>query len=779
MLVKISVRNLIEFVERSGDIDNRFKDKTRMIEGVRAHQKIQKSYGNNYTSEYFLKNLTTIKSIDFKVEGRADGIIKDGDTYIVDEIKSTSKSLDDIDGKNNLHWAQAKCYAYFFALDNKLDNISIILTYVETSEYKIKTFRKEFETIVLKEFYHGLLEKYLDLSMILNNNIKLRDDSSKKIDFPFASYRMGQRQMSLAIYKSILDKKNLLIDAPTGIGKTISSLFPAIKSLGEGLTDKIFYLTSKQTTGKSALDTIKMLEAKGLVIKTLEITSKEKICLNDMVKCNPVDCPYAKGHYDRVNDALKDILSAKTTFDFETIRSYAEKYRVCPLEFELDLATYSDLIICDYNYIFDPNVYLRRFFDENPQRFVFLIDEAHNLLERARDMYSISLRKSSFMEISAILYKKLDKKIINKLDIIIQYFDTLANTYLKTDKYYSKDHLNKIDDYLKNLSDSLEVYLIKRQDEKDYDKVLDLYFLIYRYLRISDEFRTGFYNVISKDKADLIFEIICIDPSSVLKNKYDYSISTIFFSATLSPIGFFKKMLGAKDSKKLSLDSPFNPDKLLILSKNISTRYKDRSSNIGIISECIHEFINSKRGNYFIFFPSFTYLEEVYKYYNDNYDDEIISQERIMDPIKRSRFLKKFNKDRALTGFIVLGGVFSEGIDLIGDRLIGSMIISVGMPGVSFERNLIKEHFDKENLSGFDYSYTYPGINKVLQAVGRVIRTDTDKGVIYLLDDRYNSFKYRNLFPKHWKDITIINNSEDFNNKINDFWSNDEKKQEL
>lgn len=782
MLVRISVRNLIEFVMRSGDIDNRFRDNARMIEGIRAHQAIQKKYGDNYKSEYSLKNTTVIEDVEFKVEGRADGLLKEKDGCVIDEIKSTTRLLTEIDGSNKLHWAQAMCYAYFYAIDNNLDTMGISLTYVSIEDYSTKIFKEYFSFEQLEKFYYDLLNEYLNFSKILAKNKVKRDNSIKKLDFPYKEYRKGQRRLAVAVYTAILDSKKLFVDAPTGIGKTISTVFPSIKSIGEDLSDKIFYLTSKNTQSKEALKSINILESQGLFIKSLSITSKEKICLNDEVKCNPVDCPFARGHFDRVNDCLKDIIDNETVMDFNTITSYAEKHRVCPFELELDISSYADFIICDYNYVFNPNTYLKRFFDEVIDRYVFLIDESHNLVERARDMYSFSFTDRRFSELASRLNKKKYKKIIKYLEQIADTFEIIYNKYGKKLYYYQENHIEEFDNKFIKLLKPLQKYLVEEREDENYDDLLNLYFDINKFLKIQEFYNKGFYSIISydEDMDEKIFEIKCIDPSLVLADTYKNARSVVFFSATLSPMIYFTKILGAEDSLKLRLDMPFNENNFALFNREISTRYKDRNNNIVYISETINNFINSKKGNYFIFFPSYSYLEDIYEYYKSRFDDEIIIQDRFMNEKETNKFLKKFNKDSAKTAFVVLGGIFSEGIDLLGDRLIGAMIISVGMPGVSNERNLIKSHFDKKGLNGFDYAYTYPGLNKVYQAAGRVIRSNNDKGIIYLVDDRFNQYKYKNLYPKHRKNkgLKIVNEKEEFDIQAEGFWEDVIEKKE-
>ncbi|MDO4662505.1 MAG: ATP-dependent DNA helicase [Tissierellia bacterium] len=772
MEVNISVRNLIEFVMRSGDIDNTFRDNNRAILGIRAHQKIQQSYTGNYEKEFFLKNTTEVDDMVFEVEGRADGILRNDNEVIVDEIKSTTRDINEISGDNKLHWAQAMCYAYFYCIDYKLDQIAITLTYINVDDGEKKIFRRDFEFSDLKEFYVLLLRQYIDFSKIITKNLSKRQESIKKLTFPYKGYRKGQRKLAVAVYTAILDNKKIFIDAPTGTGKTISTIFPAVKSLGEELSDKIFYITAKNTTAKEALKSIYKLRENGMYIKALSITSKEKICINDKVKCNPNDCPYAKGHFDRVNDALKDIISNKEIIDYDVILEYAKKYKVCPFEFELDISNYSDIIICDYNYVFDSSVYLRRFFDEVEEDYVILVDEAHNLVQRVRDSYSIDISRNNILEKIKIFEDKKYNKINKALDSIIESFDKVYRNSGKKLFYYTDTLIDTFDDDVIYLIKNLEKFLIKEKNDKDYDLIMDFYFELLRFQRIEDYFEKGFFNTISYDEEndDIIFSIKCVNPANVIKNRCNSLRTAVFFSATLSPMNYYIKLLGGEDSLKLHLDFPFDDRNLLILNSKISTRYNDRIVNISKISDLIYDFINSKKGNYFIYFPSYKYMQEVYEDYKRKYNTEnILIQKNTMTEEERFEFLQEFTYDSEKTAFLVLGGIFSEGVDLRGDRLIASMIISVGTPGVSNERNLIKYYFDSLSENGFQFAYTYPGINKVFQAAGRVIRSEKDKGIVLLVDDRFSYYSYKKMYPRYWKNIIEIDR-RNLNQVTKDFW---------
>ena len=771
-IINISVRNLIDFVMKSGDIDNSFRSMNRALEGTRAHQKLQKAYGENYKAEVSLKTIFPYKNYSFEIEGRADGVYRLEDIAMIDEIKSTTYDLEKIEKDfNPIHWAQAKVYGYIYSLQNQLETIDIQMTYFHIETERIKKFKEAFSFKDLEVFLASLIEEYIRWAELSFGWEVERDESIRKMEFPFSAYRLGQRKLAVSVYKTIKEKKNLFTKAPTGIGKTMSTLFPAIKTMGEGSAKKIFYLTAKTITREAPLKSMELLRDRGLKSKVMVITAKSKICLNEEVKCNPRDCEFAKGHFDRVNDAIMDIFLNEDLIDREKIRQYSLKYRVCPFEFSLDLSLWMDVIICDYNYVFDPQVYLKRFFEDLAYNYVFLVDEAHNLVDRSREMFSASLDREKLLDIRDS-FKGKYSTIYRRIEKIDRLFENLIYENKIIDKYKSNEELEEFYFPLKSLLTSLEPWLVEEKSHEDYEKVIEVYFDIVKYLKISEFFDENYRMKIEIEDGNMLMELFCVNPSSLLRESLKRGASSIFFSATLTPMEYYKNILGGGDSDyHMRLLSPFPRDNMsLLIRSDISTRYRHRENTYIDVVNSIKTFIGAKKGNYFIFFPSYAYMEKIYQMME--YDGiNILLQEGDMKEKEREEFLDMFDRENNLVAFGVLGGMFSEGIDLVGDKLIGAVIVGVGLPGISFERDLIKEYFNKASGKGFDYAYTYPGINKVLQASGRVIRTEKDRGTILLIDDRFTSPKYKILFPEEWKENEIIGSDRELEIKLEEFWS--------
>ncbi|AJA48228.1 ATP-dependent DNA helicase [Clostridium pasteurianum DSM 525 = ATCC 6013] len=775
--IKVSVRDLIEFVLRSGDLIFTFSGGSRNIDAIKIHQKIQNSSGDNYNSEVSISYIILKDNISLEINGRIDGVIIGEKNIIIDEIKTTTNDLDNInEDYNDMHWAQVKCYAYFYCVNKNLNTIDTRLTYYQMDSGAIKYLLKSYSIEELEKFFMGIIDKYIYWAKLQKNWIEVRDSSIKRILFPYGEYRLGQRKLAVAVYTSIKENKKIFIKAPTGIGKTMSTIFPACKALGEGIISKIFYATSKNITGKEVEKAFTLLNKKGLEFKVVWITAKDKICFNEERNCNPDLCDYAKGHFDRVNNALKDILN-ENIITREVIEKYSSKYRVCPFELSLDLTDWCDCVVCDYNYIFDPKVYLRRFFSEEGGDYCLLVDEAHNLVDRARDMYSAELYKKDILSlknkckgISSLLYKSLNK--INSYFIQEREKCEKNNLEIEVEKTSPKE----IIPLLKSFIYQVEKFLAANEKSVIKEDILEIYFTFNSFIRAYEIYNDKYVTYRQKLKDEVLLKIFCIDTSEVIGNCIKKAKAVVFFSATLTPMNYFIYLLGGdKDSYRINLPSPFKRENLcLLLDDSVSTKYINRKYSYKNIISIIYRCITERKGNYFVFFPSYVYMKSVFDIFCERYSKiNVICQKNSMNEDEKNSFLRLFSEknEETLIGFAVMGGVFSEGIDLAGEKLIGAIIVGVGLPKISLERNLIKEYFNENKRNGFLYSYVYPGINKVLQSAGRVIRTESDKGIIVLIDERYSENTYKKLLPAEWASIININNiTKNLNNVIREFW---------
>ncbi|MBU3180001.1 ATP-dependent DNA helicase [Clostridium psychrophilum] len=761
----------------------RFMGSSRAVEGTKAHQKIQKEnrekysilLGEEYLSEVSLKHSILLDGTSIVIEGRADGILIKDNKVTIDEIKTVTKDVELIkEDYNNLHWAQAKCYAYIYGIQNNLSLINVQLTYYEIDNEKTKKFIKAFSISKLQEFFDGIISSYFIWANITIEWNKKRDKTIKDLKFPFDNYREGQRNLAVFVYKTVVENKKMFVQAPTGIGKTMSTLFPVVKAMGEGHTSKIFYLTAKTITRQVAEDAFNKMKENGLEFKTITITAKDKVCFSKGSACNPEQCKFAKGHFDRINDALLDILKNENTFSREIIEMYSKKHIVCPFEFSLDLTLWADSVICDYNYVFDPRVYLKRFFTDNNGDYTILVDEAHNLVDRAREMFSAQIHKKLLLQLKKDIKGKNDGmyRILNKLNSFMLNMKKMTNE----DGYYKQDS-EPVDIYnmLTRLTKILEVWLTKNEKSEIYDNFLQLYFNSLNFIRIAEFYDDKYVTYVESTQDDVVLKIFCLDPSKLLREASKRGRSVIYFSATLLPLAYFKNILGGQSGDyNLTLNSPFDKNNLKVMvAKDISTKYNKRESSYSKIVEYIYSIISAKNGNYMVFFPSYKYMDKVCNRFSLKYPNVKVSiQGNSMTEEEREAFLNKFNNlsDDSILGFGVLGGIFSEGIDLKGDALIGVIIVGVGHPMICFEREIIKDYFNEKSHCGYEYSYIYPGMNKVLQAAGRVIRTEDDRGTVLLIDDRFLHKRYRQLFPKEWDNFQIINSNIHAKEQICEFW---------
>ncbi|MCM1552080.1 MAG: ATP-dependent DNA helicase [Butyrivibrio sp.] len=905
--VRISVRALVEFLLRQGDIDNRHQasPENAMQEGSRIHRMIQRRMGADYQAEVGLRYTFPTENYTLVVEGRADGIIDNAQGVTVDEIKGTYRELSHMKEPVPVHVAQAKCYAYIYSLQKELQEIRVRMTYCNIETEDIRYFYEDYTFPQLERWFLGLIGDYRKWSDYTWEWRRVRQRSIEGLEFPFP-YREGQRELVSYVYQTIYHKRKLFLEAPTGVGKTISTIFPAVKAMGKGMGDRmgdrLFYLTAKTITRTVADDTLEILRGKGLRFKSVILTAKEKICFMGHTECNPDSCPYAKGHYDRINEAMYALLTAEERFSREVIEEYAVQYQVCPFEFCLDMSLFADAIIGDYNYLFDPHVYLKRFFAEGAAgNYLFLIDEAHNLVERGREMYSASLLKEDFLELKREIQQTIMSELEGKnrsnqvsgqmtLDMTGMSQDKAGNlvsasltdvssgglfgisdqvsatesdeasatTPLEvsdadTDEAFGKagkssakasgksaktsakrgghsilvrqgygeklkhrlDACNKqllelkrecessrqveeIDGFvnaLMRLYSTMSDYL-EEQGEAALpvrERILDFYFEVSHFLNIYERVDEHYikYTQMQEDGSFLL-KLFCVNPRENLKECMARGRSSILFSATLLPIQYYKELLGGEpEDYEVYAKSVFNPEKRgLFIANDVTSKYSRRSDEEYYrIARYVDEIVRNRHGNYMVFCPSYSFMQKIYALYEEHFateEKECIIQQDSMSEEDREAFLDRFRgnsdldlqqeihmdievEDHTLIGFCVLGGIFGEGIDLKNDSLIGAIIVGTGIPQVCYERELLKKFFDEREENGFDYAYRYPGMNKVLQAAGRVIRTVEDVGIIALLDERFLQMSTRRLFPREWESFETVS-VDGIAKRVERFW---------
>lgn len=823
-MIKISVRNLVEFILRSGDLDNRRSfaaDKDAMLKGGRLHRKIQKKMGAFYRAEVALSYEKEYEDFTIVVEGRADGIIEEPDIYVIDEIKGVYLDIQYLEEPIAVHLAQAKCYAYMYAaergiakkfskesLKNKADdmdgqcvfdktleknhseNVSgkvlsdevladeekntdkkekrmgVQMTYAHLETEEMKRFREEYTIEELEMWFEELVGQYYQWAKFQYEWKILRNASMEQLQFPFV-YREGQKEIVRSVYFTIKNKKELFIQAPTGVGKTMSTVYPAVRSVGEGLAEKIFYLTAKTITRTVAEEAFRILRDKGLKYKVLTLTAKEKMCICPEPDCNPEKCPRAKGHFDRINAAVFEILTSREEYDRDSLLAHAEKWNVCPFEMSLDLSLWVDAIICDYNYVFDPNVRLQRFFGDGVKgEYIFLIDEAHNLVERGRQMYSAAIYKEH-----VLAAKRLLKVHSRKLERYLEKTNKLLLGYKREcETYQILSSAGEVALSLMSVMSELEAFMEQRRkglivlSEKDEKELLEFYFEVRSFLSIYELVNEN-YEIYSEldEENHFRIQLFCVNPAENLQNCMGRGVGTVFFSATLLPIRYYKSLLSMNpDAYAIYAESPFDDkNRGILIGCDVSSKYTRRGyGEYRKIAEYICRFTKGKKGNYLVFFPSYRLMQDVFEIYREEFDSEQVDwviQTPSMGETDREIFLENFNEENknTLIGFCVMGGIFSEGIDLIGEKLIGAVIVGTGIPQISNEREILKKYYDNKRLNGFDYAYRYPGMNKVLQSAGRVIRTKDDNGMILLLDERFLMEEYLQLFPREWKRFEV------------------------
>lgn len=776
--IKISVRNLVEFILRSGDIDNRYgkaAQKEAMQEGSRIHRKIQKQMGSSYQPEVALKISVEREQYTIAIEGRADGVIMEEGHVTIDEIKGVYQDVSLMEGPVPVHLAQAKCYAYIYALQNQLSEIAVQMTYCNLDTEEIRRFQENYLFAELEGWFGSLVHSYEKWARFQYKARQERNSSIAGLAFPFP-YRAGQRELAGDVYRTIQREKILFIQAPTGTGKTITTLFPAVKAVGQGLAEKIFYLTAKTITRTVAKEAFDLLREQGYRGRVITITAKEKLCFCGEMDCNPVHCMYAKGHYDRVNDAVFDFIQREYDMAREALLAQAEAFQVCPFEMCLDASLWADAVICDYNYVFDPNVYLKRFFSEGTKgEYLFLVDEAHNLVDRARDMYSASLYKEDFLRLKKVM-KNHSLRCAQAMEACNKH---LLGFKRQCETYEVLDGISGLAFDLMRLCSAMEEFFQKEINFPEKKDMQEFYLELRHFLNMYERMDENYVAYTEHEtQQSFKLKLFCVSPAVNLQECLDKGRSTIFFSATLLPIQYYKKLLSTKeDNYAVYAQTVFGEQqRFLAVGADVSSKYTRRTEGeFQKIASYIHQAAQGKQGNYIVFFPSYKMMGQVWESFlaigGILEEMDCICQESGMGEREREAFLDAFSvkREKTLVAFCVMGGIFAEGIDLKGKSLIGVLIVGTGLPQISNEREILKDFYQQREGLGFEYAFRYPGMNKVLQAAGRVIRTSEDRGIILLLDERFLEEGYQRMFPREWEHFGRVTVSS-VRGEVERFW---------
>lgn len=774
--IELSVHELVDFVLRKGDIDSRSFNSMTMQEGTRIHNIYQSKQGSNYLKEYPLKGIFSYEDSLVYLSGRSDGIILE-EVPIIEEIKSTNCDLNSFFKENEeWHLGQAICYGYLYAIEKGLDKVKIRLTYISQVNNDILKKNYCYKTDELLTKIHQYFDVYFQFARIIETRKNRRNESLSKLRFPFSNAREGQIELIDFTKQAIESADSRFAEASTGIGKTMATIFSTLSYLKEDKLDKVFYLCPKNTNFDNAAKALEILNKEGYLLSYTEIRARSKMCPYKLEKaCNPDDCPLTVGYYSKLKDVLKDCLVHENLLNSEIIDKYAGKYDVCPFELSLDFSVYTDFVVCDYNYAFHPISYLRRFFEvpDKTYRIFALVDEAHNLIDRARDMFTVTFSEEDYKNLKKELkgYRNPEiNKILRKINQDLRLFKQFEfnDEPIILEQLDSKfiQHITKLRSEINVLATDNPKLKLK----KGKDFLIDLY----KFIVINDLLNDGFKIILANKYDNLTIKLFCIDPSSFINKSLFHFLGTLFFSATLTPIDYFQKVNLNRDGfKTISLPSPFNPNNFfLIINDNISIKYKDRDKTLEEVVKEINIFVSKKVGNYLIFVPSFEYSRKIEKYFIN--DSRFVFQTATMTNKDKDEFLANFkeNPQESRIGVCVISGSFAESIDLTGDRLIGVVVVGVGLPQVNFENNLVKDFYIQKEMNGYEFAYMNPGINKVLQALGRVIRTQKDKGSALIIDSRYAQSHYFSVLKDRYKNYAKIKDSNGLIKALNSFYKN-------
>ncbi|WP_318036167.1 ATP-dependent DNA helicase [Halobacillus amylolyticus] len=641
--MSISVRELVEYVYREGSIDNRFRTNTALQEGTAIHKAVQKEYKEGEEKEVHLEYVYAYDELKLRIHGRCDGLLRTEKGPRIDEIKSTARDLEELTEESfPVYWAQAKLYAYIYMEQEQLDEIDVQLTYVQKQTKEKKRFVQTYTKGNLALFIRETVEEYVSYARILLHIREQKEKTIPDLTFPFSSYREGQRQLAGSVYRTVKEKRTLFAQAPTGIGKTISTLFPSVKAMEAGQHERLFYLTAKTVTRSTAEEALQLMEETGLMLRSVTLTAKDKICFKEETICQPDYCEFADGYYDRINGAIVDVLMNETQITRAVIEEYAKKHSVCPFEFSLDLTDIVDVVIGDYNYIFDPRVALKRLMPEQKKQTTLLVDEAHNLVERAREMYSAEITRDSYRKVEE-LWRTENVELAEAARAITKDMNTVDNGQSETE-YELQDVPGQLEENLERLINKAERQLRDQNAEEEKDEwLLECYFATQNFLKILGIVDEHYVHIGAKLGRDVSIKLFCIDPSYVLRQAAKPFRSSIFFSATLSPFGYYKDMLGGHEKDYiLRLPSPYAASQMEVSIAPLSTKYKNREETAERLAALLYHQVNKQFGNHLFFFPSYQYMQLVYQYFQKYHNINSVAQEQGMTEERRDDFLAQF-----------------------------------------------------------------------------------------------------------------------------------------
>lgn len=737
---------------------------------------------NEYRDLYFtdvnLKGTFRVDGLEVSVSGVVGGVIKNGNDFTVDVVKSVKIPLKYVSEKYWNDWLYpTKCSAYLLMRARRLETVNVRLICVHPETLEKRKIVLTYSIAELEVMFTSLLSEWSKWTRLYDERIKERNKELEALSFPYFEIRDGQDVIIREVSSAIDERRPVFINAPTGIGKTSAVLYPALKSLSYGKADRIFYLTSKNSLHGVVIDTCRKMEKNGCRIKVLSLVSRNKLCPSG--KCNRKACTRLSGHSDRLKTALYELVSAETYFTYDVLKRYAEKHSVCPFELARHSAQFSDVVICDYNYIFDPDVSRVNLFTAKGAD-VLLVDEAHNLVERLKEMHSAVLFVDKISEISTF-FKEKNTEFFNACQ---KFFKLIED--IRSDDLFRAEPLdrNSVDNILIESNAFFEAFqsLLGGSEFADYfsensevslDYVNKLFSTVKRFVSLFEEIDDN-YIVFFDEKNNV--KISLVDTGSAVKKVCKKMGYAIFFSATLSPEEYYRHMLGAgKKDMYVNLASPFPHENFKIVSYSLSTRYSERGTTLPEVIDVIYNTVLPKKGNYMVFAPSYNYLSSLSSEFSKVHPEiETIVEKPGMNSADKDTFVRRFcdTADTTMVAFAVMGGNFSEGIDLSGDRLSGAVIVGLGVLPPERSRELTAGYFNDRFFDGVKFAYVYPGMNKVFQAGGRVIRSESDKGVLVIVDDRFLSEDYLENLPDLWHNISKSKTTFEVGNIIRNFWEN-------